>query len=73
LIGASKARFEPPPAGGRRAREDERLRLISEKLMSIFLARCGHVPPSKTKQKCFGLLGFIRPNGDFSVGYNDKK
>jgi hypothetical protein len=32
-----------------------------------------HKPhPSKSKQKCLGLLGFIRPNRDFSMGYDEK-
>jgi hypothetical protein len=29
--------------------------------------------PSKTKQNCLDLLGFIRPNRDFSMGYGDSK
>jgi hypothetical protein len=29
--------------------------------------------PSKTKQNCLVLLGFIRPNRDFSMGYGDSK
>jgi hypothetical protein len=28
--------------------------------------------PSKTKQNCLDLLGFIRPNRDFSMGYDGK-
>jgi hypothetical protein len=28
--------------------------------------------PSKTKQDCLDLLGFIRPNRDFSAGYGEK-
>ena len=29
--------------------------------------------PSKTKQKCLDLLGFIRQNRDLSMGYDDSK
>jgi hypothetical protein len=29
--------------------------------------------PSKSKQKGLDLLGFIRPNQDFSMGYDDSK
>jgi len=29
--------------------------------------------PSKSKQKRLDLLGFIRPNRDFSMGYSDSK
>ena len=28
-------------------------------------------PPNKTKQNCLDLLGFIRPNRDFSMGYDE--
>jgi hypothetical protein len=28
--------------------------------------------PSKTKQKRLDLLGFVRPNPDFSMGYSGK-
>jgi hypothetical protein len=33
----------------------------------------GKILTSKTKQKCLVLLGFIRPNQDFSMGYSDSK
>jgi hypothetical protein len=29
--------------------------------------------PNKSKQKRLDLLGFIRPNPDFSMGYGDSK
>jgi hypothetical protein len=29
--------------------------------------------PNKTKQKSLDLLGFIRPNRDFSMGYGESK
>jgi hypothetical protein len=31
------------------------------------------INPSKTKQKSLDLLGFIRPNRDFSRGYSESK
>jgi hypothetical protein len=62
FIDASKARSEPPPAGRRRAREDERLRLISEKLMSVYPARWAatslQAKPSKNASIC--LVLFVR-------------
>jgi hypothetical protein len=29
--------------------------------------------PNKTKQKALDLLGFLRPNRDFSMGYGQSK
>jgi hypothetical protein len=29
--------------------------------------------PNRTKQNCLVLLGFIRPNRDFSTGYGESK
>jgi hypothetical protein len=33
----------------------------------------GQIRPNKTKQNSLDLLGFIRPNWDFSMGYGDSK
>jgi hypothetical protein len=35
-------------------------------------ARSVQANPNKTKQKSLDLLGFIRPNRDFSMGYEQK-
>jgi hypothetical protein len=31
------------------------------------------ITPNKSKQNCLVLFGFIRPNRDFSMGYNESK
>jgi hypothetical protein len=31
------------------------------------------INPNKTKQNCLDLLGFIRPNRGFSMGYGESK
>jgi hypothetical protein len=36
-------------------------------------ANASQANPSKTKQKSLDLLGFIRPNQDFSRGYSESK
>jgi hypothetical protein len=36
-------------------------------------AKQKQIKPNKTKQNCLDLLGFIRPNQDFSRGYAESK
>jgi hypothetical protein len=36
-------------------------------------AKPSQAKPNKTKQNCLDLLGFIRPNRDFSKGYEESK
>jgi hypothetical protein len=36
-------------------------------------AKSVQINPNKTKQKSLDLLGFIRPNRDFSKGYGESK
>jgi hypothetical protein len=38
----------------------------------LFVGVYRQLAPSKTKQNCLELLGFIRPNPDFSAGYAGK-
>jgi hypothetical protein len=57
-----------PPKGTKRRRRSG----------AAFAARPNYSKPSqawssKTKQKCLDLLGFIRPNQDFSMGCSDSK
>jgi len=33
----------------------------------------GQIKPNKTKENSLDLLGFIRPNWDFSMGYSGSK
>ena len=71
--GATAGRYRPSRRGGQIS---SRARL--DRPQGPQNATCGRVPskkiqakPRKTKEKCLDLLGFIRPNRDFSRGYSE--
>jgi hypothetical protein len=57
---------EAPPEGPIASGESTRRPGFKQRANSL------QAKPNKTKQNCLDFLGFIRPNRDFSMGYEQK-